>query len=72
MKGNELTYRLGHGFEVTPKTVWASLALSLALRLAGDGSWSTAFALLESEWRALHANKLVPQYPRRLAPPREV
>lgn len=43
----------------TPKAVWAALAYSLALCVAGTDA--EAAALLKSEWATLHANGIVPQ-----------
>lgn len=50
------------GDRKTPKTVYAALAYSIALRLCEDDH-ERAKQMLREEWRALHAAGLVPQKP---------
>ena len=63
---NEYAKLGGAGFyEDTPKAVWAALACSFANR-CGDGDLDDLDAIpatLLNEWRALHANGIVPQAP---------
>lgn len=49
-------------FEKTPKSVWAAMAVSFAIRLAEDDPTKVR-AILGQEWEALHANGIVPQKP---------
>ena len=51
------------GFDKTPKAVYAALAFSLAVRLAGNDDTEDANRILLNEWRALHENGIVPQKP---------
>jgi len=50
------------GDRKTPKTVYAALAYSLALRLCEDDH-ERAKAMIRDEWRALHTSGIVPQKP---------
>lgn len=63
---NEYVSTLGRDFTETPKTVYAAIALSFAMRLTGD-DWNAAKALLANEWETLHANGILPQKPRKAA-----
>jgi len=47
----------------TPKSVFAAIAYSLALRLSGNEVHADALATLRAEWVALHHAKIVPQRP---------
>lgn len=51
-------------YDDTPKAVWAAIAFSLALRLAGNDSNNDANLLIAAEWDALYQNQIVPQKPR--------
>jgi hypothetical protein len=59
---NDYANATGRLFGAAPKTVWAAIAYSLALRLSEDGH-AAAIDLLKEEWAALHANGIVPQKP---------
>ena len=56
-------------FDDTPKTVWASIAVSLAYRLQEEGDDTARFSVIPSrlfhEWHMLYANGIVPQKPKR-------
>lgn len=51
------------GYDRTPKSVYAALALSFALRLCED-DFDRANALIAEEWGILHNGGIVPQPPR--------
>lgn len=63
-KSNEYVDVFPDLFERTPKSVFAAVALSLALRL-NDDDLQDAIAELVSEWSVLHQNGIVPQAPPR-------
>ncbi len=61
-RGNEYAKNC-EGFDKTPKTVFAALAYSLALRLAGNDSHEDALEILRDEWESLNTAGIVPQKP---------
>ena len=63
-RGNEYVDALGRDFTFTPKSVFAAIAFSFAMRLAGDDSLK-ARVLFYEEWEMLHENGIVPQKSRR-------
>lgn len=50
-------------FDKTPKTVFAALAFSLAMRVSGNEGIKDPHKILRDEWQALYENKIVPQKP---------
>ena len=68
---NEYANAFGSPYCETPKAVFAAIALSFAVQLAGEeqATWDEtakqAVALVMREWRCLHANGIVPQAPPR-------
>jgi len=59
---NEYQDLLGADFDKTPKSVYAALAVSLAMRLNPESN-ADALKMLRDEWATLHANGIVPQKP---------
>lgn len=51
-----------YGYDDTPKSVFAALALSFALRLCEDDIHRARELLIE-EWEILHRNEIIPQKP---------
>lgn len=62
---NDYQKLLAGDFDKTPKSVYAAIALSFAMRLTpeDDEKYTEALALVRSEWAALHHNAIVPQKP---------
>jgi len=58
------------GYNQTPKAVYAALAYSFAMLLAEDNP-TRALGFLETEWRTLYENSLVPQKPIAIQPSEE-
>lgn len=58
MSADELAW-----FDKCPKSVLFAIAQQLAMLASGDDNADTAFARMQEEWAALHANGLVPQKP---------
>lgn len=50
-------------FDKTPKTVFAALAFSLAMRMARHHLDEDAHTILRDEWQTLYENGIVPQKP---------
>lgn len=61
--GYSIVTELALGHNKTPKTVYAALAMSFAMRLCpeDDENNSQAIALMRQEWATLHVNGIVPQ-----------
>lgn len=51
------------GFDKTPKTVYAAIAYSLALRMTGSESHEEAIEIMRGEWDDLYHGGIVPQKP---------
>ena len=50
-------------FDACPKAVLFEIARHFGMRIADDFTAEAAFAQMQSEWNALHANQIVPQKP---------
>jgi len=66
-KSNEYVEAFGNPYADIPKAVWAALAISLVMRLEAldTADMERIKAVLEEEWQALYANRVVPQKPQR-------
>jgi hypothetical protein len=53
-------------YDATPKSVWADIAYSLALRLTGEESHDGAREIIAEEWVALHQAGIVKQKPKEM------
>jgi hypothetical protein len=55
-------------FDDTPKTVWASIVVSLLVQMQGEGTNEQRFdvvpSLIRREWETLHANGIILQKPK--------
>lgn len=67
-KSNEYVDAFYIPYADVPKAVWAALAISLVMRLEAldTDDMERIKAVLEEEWQALYANRVVPQKPQRL------
>jgi hypothetical protein len=67
---NEYAAAFGKLYADTPKTVFAAIAYSFAMRLSEDQP-KAALALFAEEWQILHVQGIVPQRPKQSGKSRE-
>jgi len=63
----EMTEEERDWFDKCPKAVLWAICQQFGMRLADDFTAEAAFAVMQEEWRLLHAHGVVPQKPHNVA-----